>query len=133
MATIFSQIVTGQIPAYKVAETDDNLAFLDIRPLAKGHTLVIPKIETDYLFDIDEPEFKSLFAFARNVGKAIEKVVPCKRIGMAVLGLEIPHAHIHLIPINSIYDIDFRKEPVKLSEEEFKILASEIFRSFNGL
>lgn len=130
MATIFTRIIKGEIPGYKVAEDENFFAFLDIRPLAKGHALVVPKKETDYIFDISNEEYKEFFYFAKKVGLAIEKVVPCKRMGMTVLGLEIPHAHIHLIPINTIYDIDFKKEPLKLSEEEFTELSDKIYNEF---
>lgn len=126
MASIFTKIVKGEIPCYKVAEADDYLAFLDINPLAKGHTLVIPKKETDYIFDLEPAEYQGLFLFARKVAHAIEKVVPCKRIGVAVLGLEVPHAHIHLVPINGIYDIDFSKPKLKFSQEEFAVIAASI-------
>ncbi len=126
MSTIFSKIVSGDIPCYKVAENEDYLAFFDINPLAKGHTLVIPKKETDYIFDMDDSSYSGLWVFAKKVALAIEKVVPCSKIGVAVIGLEVAHAHIHLVPINSIYDIDFSKEKLKLSKEEFLELASKI-------
>jgi histidine triad (HIT) family protein len=128
MPSIFSRIVAGEIPCYKIAETDDFLAFLDVFPLAKGHTLVIPKRETDYIFDIEDNEFSGLTLFAKKVAKAVEKSVPCKRIGLAVLGLEVPHAHIHLIPINHISDIDFSKPKLNFSKEEMEMLA-ELIRS----
>lgn len=126
MATIFSKIVNGEIPAYKVAENDKFLAFLDINPLAQGHTLVIPKRETDYIFDIEDEEYKELFLFAKKVARAIKKVVPCKKIGVAIIGLEVAHAHIHLVPINEIYDIDFKKEKLKLSPERLSEIAASI-------
>lgn len=126
MATIFSKIVNGEIPAYKVAENDKFLAFLDINPLAQGHTLVIPKRETDYIFDIEDEEYKELFLFAKKVARAIKKVVPCKKIGVAIIGLEVAHAHIHLVPINEIYDIDFKKEKLKLSSERLSEIAASI-------
>ncbi|MFW5663520.1 MAG: HIT family protein [bacterium] len=126
MSTIFSKIVAGDIPAYKVAEDDNFLAFLDINPLAKGHTLVIPKKETDYIFDIEDEEYQQLFLFAKKVARAIKKCIQCEKVGIAVLGLEVAHAHIHLVPINSIYDIDFKKPKLKLSEEEFKMIAERI-------
>lgn len=126
MASIFTKIVRGEIPAYKVAEDADYLAFLDINPLAKGHTLVIPKKEVDYLFDLDQETYQGLFAFARKVARALEKSVQCERIGMAVLGLEVPHAHVHLVPVNSIYDIDFSRPKLKLSPAEFEMLAGRI-------
>lgn len=126
MASIFTKIVKGEIPSYKIAETEDYYAFLDINPLAKGHTLVIPKKETDYIFDIEDEEYKGLFAFAKTVAKAVEATVSCKRVGVAVLGLEVPHAHIHLVPINSIYDIDFKQPKLSLSEKEFGQIAAKI-------
>ena len=118
MASIFSKIVKGEIPSYKVAETVNCLAFLDIQPLAKGHTLVIPKQEIDYIFNIDDELLAEMNLFAKKVAKAIEKAVPCKRVGIAVIGLEVPHAHIHLIPINKVSDIDFSQHKLKLSNEE---------------
>jgi len=130
MESIFSKIVNGEIPAYKIAENDKFLAFLDINPLAKAHTLVIPKKETDYIFDIQDDEFKEMWLFAKKIAKAIEKTVECKRIGIAVLGLEVPHAHIHLVPINGIYDIDFSKEKLKFSVDEFKKIAKDIIANF---
>lgn len=130
MASIFSKIVKGEIPSYKIAEDDNYYAFFDINPIAKGHTLVIPKQETDYIFDIEDENLKGLFLFAKKVAKAIEKVIECERIGIAVIGLEVPHAHIHLVPINTIYDIDFRKPKLKLSPEEFNNLALKISSEF---
>ncbi|MDZ7743214.1 MAG: HIT family protein [Bacteroidota bacterium] len=130
MASIFTKIVKGEIPSYKIAENEHCYAFLDINPLAKGHTLVIPKKEVDYLFDVEDELYKELFAFAKGVAKAIETVIPCKRIGLAVLGLEVPHAHIHLVPINSIYDIDFKQPKLKFPEEEFKEIAASIRKAF---
>jgi histidine triad (HIT) family protein len=130
MPSIFTRIVNGEIPCYKVAEDDHFLAFLDINPLAKGHTLVIPKKETDYIFGIEDSEYADLFLFAKKVALAVEKVVPCKRIGIAVLGLEVAHAHIHLVPINTVYDIDFSKPKLVLSKEEFLELVSKINAAF---
>lgn len=130
MATIFSRIVNGEIPSHKVAEDERFYAFLDINPLAKGHTLVIPKVEVDYLFDLDSETLAGLTLFAQRVAKAIERVVPCKRIGVAVLGLEVPHAHIHLVPLNRESDIDFHKPKLKLSSEEFADLAKRIAAEF---
>jgi histidine triad (HIT) family protein len=124
--SIFSKIVAGEIPSYKLAEDENYFAFLDINPLAKGHALVIPKQEVDYLFDLDDPIFLGLMAFAKKVAKAIEACVTCKRIGVAVIGLEVPHAHVHLVPINDVHDLDFSRERVKLSEEELIELASQI-------
>jgi len=126
MATIFSRIVAGEIPAYKIAEDERFFSFLDINPLVKGHTLVIPKQETDYLFDLDDNTLADMMVFAKRVAKALKSVVPCKRIGIAVLGLEVPHAHIHLVPLNSEGDINFSKSRVKLSKEEFAQLAEII-------
>ena len=130
MGSIFSKIIAGEIPSYKVAESDDYFAFLDINPLAKGHTLVIPKKEIDYIFDLNDELYKGLFFFAKKVALAIEQVVECERIGLTVIGLEVPHAHIHLIPINYIGDINFSRERVKLSEEEFKSIADQIAAKF---
>ncbi|HMM11210.1 MAG TPA: HIT family protein [Bacteroidales bacterium] len=126
MASIFSRIVSGEIPCYKIAEDDRFLAFLDINPLTKGHTLVIPKIETDYIFDIEDNELAGMMVFAKKVAKAIGQVIPCKRIGVTVIGLEVPHAHIHLIPINSIYDMDFSRPKQKFTADEFNELAQAI-------
>lgn len=126
MASIFSKIIAGEIPCYKIAETEDCLAFLDILPLAKGHVLVIPKKEVDYYFDLDDELFEKVNALAKKIAPAIKKVVPCKRIGVSVIGLEVPHAHVHLVPINSLHDLDFSKERVKLTPEEFQKLAAEI-------
>lgn len=130
MSTIFSKIVKGEIPAYKVAETEDFLAFLDISPLAKGHTLVIPKREIDYIFDMDDTWYCEFQIFAKRVARAIKMVIPCRKIGVAVIGLEVAHAHIHLVPINSIYDIDFGKPKLKLTSEELSEIASEISKQF---
>ncbi|GAB4026547.1 HIT family protein [Spirosoma koreense] len=128
MASIFSRIVAGEIPSHKVAETDDYYAFLDIMPTAVGHTLVIPKQEVDYLFDLDDELYTGLMAFAKKIAPAIEKAVPCKRIGVAVVGLEVPHAHVHLIPLNSMADMNFHNK-LKLSSEELAATAEKI-RSF---
>lgn len=130
MASIFSRIVSGEIPCYKIAETDRFLAFLDINPLAKGHTLVIPKNEIDYLFDLPEEELAALMVFARKVALSIGRVIPCKRVGVAVLGLEVPHAHVHLVPINGVYDIDFRKPKLKFTPEEFAEITESIRAGF---
>ena len=124
--TIFSKIVNGEIPSYKVAEDENYFAFLDINPLTKGHTLVIPKQEIDYIFDIDDELYKGLFVFAKKVAHGIKKVIECERIGIAVVGMEVPHAHIHLVPLHSIYDIDFRKPKLKLNKEEFEKIAGDI-------
>lgn len=126
MASIFTRIVNGEIPSYKVAEDDRFLAFLDINPLVEGHTLVIPKRETDYIFDMDDRLLGDLMIFAKTVGKGIEKVVPCERIGVTVIGLEVPHAHIHLIPISGIHDMDFSRPKKEFTHKEFQTIASKI-------
>lgn len=126
MATIFSKIASGEIPCYKVAEDENYFAFLDINPLTKGHTLVIPKKEEDYLFRLDDPTYVGLMLFAKKIALAIQKAVPCKRIGMAVIGLEVPHAHIHLIPINNESDMNFKNPKLQLSSEEMTEIASAI-------
>lgn len=126
MATIFTKIVNGEIPAHKVAENDRFLAFLDINPLAKGHTLVIPKKEIDYILDMEDSELAELMIFAKKVGRAIERVVSCERMGITVIGLEVPHTHIHLIPINSIYDMDFKQPKLKLSSAEMEQISLAI-------
>lgn len=126
MGTIFSKIVAGEIPSHKVAEDDDFLAFLDISPLKEGHTLVIPKKPTDYLFDIGDEEYQKLWLFAKRVSHAIGKAIPCERVGVAVIGLEVAHAHIHLIPINSVADIDFSQPKLSFSQEEMATTASKI-------
>jgi histidine triad (HIT) family protein len=133
MPSIFTRIVNGEIPCYKVAEDDRFLAFLDISPLAKGHTLVIPKQEIDYIFGIEDKLYQDLFLFAKKVALSIEKVVPCQKMGIAVLGLEVAHAHIHLVPINGIYDIDFSKPKLQLSKEEFQELVDKISFEFKKL
>ena len=126
MAGIFSKIAKGEIPSYKITEDERYFAFLDINPLVKGHTLIIPKKETDYLFDLNDDLLAGMMVFSKRIAKAIEKVVPCKRIGVAVLGLEVPHAHIHLVPINSEADISFSKPKLKLTEAEFQEIAKKI-------
>lgn len=131
MDSIFTKIVKGEIPSYKVAENETCYAFLDINPLAKGHTLVIPKKQVDYLFDLDEESYVELQLFARKVAKALGKAIPSIRIAEAVIGLDVPHAHIHLIPINSESDVDFRKERVKLTPEEFVQIAESIRKEFS--
>ena len=131
MATIFTRIANGEIPSYKVAENEDFYAFLDIAPMAKGHTLVIPKkVEDDYIFSLDSDTYMGLCAFARKVAQALEAAVPCKRVGVAVLGMEVPHTHIHLVPLQSEADMDFRKAKLKLSPEEFKQIASSIYQEY---
>ena len=129
MSSIFTKIINGEIPAYKIAEDDHHLAFLDVLPLVKGHTLVIPKREVDLIFDLDSEEFKNLWAFAQEVSKKVEKAIPCKRVGVAVVGLEVPHAHIHLVPLNAIEDLNFKNERLKLSENEFKEIQESIINS----
>ena len=126
MASIFTRIINGEIPAYKVAETEDFLAFLDINPRVKGHTLCIPKLEVDYLYDLDDKTYLGLNVFAREVARALEKTVPCQRIATAVVGLEVPHAHIHLLPINSIHEFGFHVPSMKVTREEMETLAANI-------
>jgi len=126
MATIFSKIVKGEIPSYKIYEDDRYYAFLDINPLAKGHTLVIPKLEVDYIFDLDDDLIGDMLTVSKKIALAIDKTMDCKRVGMAVLGLEVPHAHIHLIPINDLYDIEFSRPKLKLPKEEFQDIAAKI-------
>jgi histidine triad (HIT) family protein len=126
MSSIFSKIVSGDIPAYKVAEEDNHLAFLDIFPLAKGHVLVIPKKESDYIFDIASEEYLALWKFAQKVAKGMDKVIACERIGVAVIGLEVPHAHIHLIPLNNVSDINFERPKLNFSEAEMQEVADLI-------
>ena len=126
MSSIFSKIVSGEIPAYKVSEDEHHLAFLDISPLAKGHVLVIPKKETDYLFDITSDEYLELWKFAQKVAKGMDKVIACERIGVAVIGLEVPHAHIHLVPLNNVSDINFERPKLQFSEAEMKSVADLI-------
>ena len=130
MASIFSRIVAGEIPCYKVAEDEKYFAFLDISPVAKGHTLVIPKHEVDYIFDLDDEEYAGLTAFAKKVAAAMKKVMPCKRIGVAVLGLEVPHTHIHLVPINKESDTNSSKEKLSLPAEEMAEIAAKIAGAF---
>lgn len=126
MASIFSRIVAGEIPCYKVAEDDRFFAFLDISPVAKGHTLVIPKQEVDYIFDLDDETYNGLMAFARKVARALEGAVECKRVGVAVMGLEVPHAHVHLIPITTEGDMNFFREKLSLPAEEMATIAARI-------
>lgn len=133
MATIFTKIANGEIPSYKVAEDDNYYAFLDINPLAKGHTLVIPKMEEDYIFNLPAETYAGLWNFANKVAKAIDIAVPCKRVGVAVLGMEVPHAHIHLVPLQSEQDLDFRKEKAVLAKEEFAAVAESISKVFSTL
>ena len=128
MATIFSKIIAGEIPSYKVAEDENYYAFLDINPLAKGHTLVVPKCETDYIFDLDDQTLAGMVVFAKDIASKLKDFSGCKKVAMVVLGLEVPHAHIHLIPMNTESDVDFRKEKLKLTPEEFSKIAAEISR-----
>jgi histidine triad (HIT) family protein len=132
MPTIFSRIIAGEIPSYKVAEDDKFFAFLDINPMAKGHTLVVPKQETDYIFDLDDNTLAEMILFAKKTAKAIEKVIPCKRVGLMVIGLEVPHAHIHLIPIQKENDMSLANPRLKLSEQEFSKIAEAIARAFSS-
>jgi len=130
MASVFTRIINGEIPCHKVAETEDYLAFLDIMPLVTGHTLVIPKLEVDYIFDLEEDYFRGLWSFAKSVAPAIQKAVPCNRIGVAVIGLEVPHAHIHLVPISHVGDINFSRPKLNPSQEELALTAARIRSSF---
>lgn len=125
MPTVFTKIIQGEIPSYKVAEDEDFIAFLDINPNAKGHTLCVPKVEVDKVFDLDERTYLRLMTFSRKVAKALEKAIPCKRVGVAIIGLEVPHVHVHLIPLNQMSDMDFSKK-VRLTEEEFEALVVDI-------
>lgn len=126
METIFSKIIRGEIPVYKVAEDEHFLAFLDISPLAKGHTLVIPKNPVDYIFDMEGEDFNGIWIFAKEVAKKIKKAIPCKKVGLAVVGLEVPHAHIHLVPIDEVSDINFSNERLSLSDEEYRGIQEKI-------
>ncbi len=134
MATIFTKIAKGEIPSYKCAESDDFYAFLDISPLAPGHTLVIPKnVEDDYIFHLDEATYAGLWAFARKVAVALKAAVPCKRVGVAVLGMEVPHTHIHLVPLQTEGDLDFRKAKLQLEPQQMKEIAAKIFAEYEKL
>jgi histidine triad (HIT) family protein len=126
MATIFTRIINGEIPCHKIAEDERYFAFLDINPLREGHTLVVPKTETDYIFDLDDDTLAGLIIFSKKVSKAIRQVIPCNRIGVAVIGLEVPHVHIHLVPMDSMEDINFRNPKLRLTQDEFKSLAVKI-------
>ena len=133
MATIFSRIAAGEIPSYKVAESEDFFAFLDINPMVEGHTLVIPrKVEADYIFDLDDDTYQGLTAFAKKVAEAIKRAIPCKRVGVAVLGMEVPHTHIHLVPLQKESDMDFRKEKLQLTPERFQEIAAAIAAEFKA-
>jgi len=134
MATIFTKIAAGEIPSYKVAESDEFYAFLDISPLAPGHTLVIPKhVEDDYIFNLDEKTYEGLWAFARKVAVALKAAVPCKRVGVAVLGMEVPHTHIHLVPLQTEGDLDFRKKKPEVSDEQKAAIAAAILKEYEKL
>ncbi len=130
MSSIFTKIINRELPSYIVAEDEFNIAFLDINPLQKGHTLVVPKIEVDYIFDLDTQSYNKFFDFAKKVALAIDKVVECKRVGLAVIGLEVPHAHIHLIPINKVNDMNFSNKKIPMSESEFIQTAKAIKEAF---
>lgn len=126
MSTIFSKIISGEIPAHKVAESNDYLAFLDISPLAEGHVLIVPKKEIDYIFDIGDADYMGIWMFAKIVAAGIKAAFPCEKVGVAVIGLEVPHAHIHLVPINHVGDINFSKDKLKLSDEQLSVHAEKI-------
>lgn len=132
MPSIFSRIVNGEIPCHKVAENESCLAFLDINPLKKGHTLIIPKIEVDYIFDLDDSTFSELHLFSKKVSIAIQKTIPCLRIGVSVIGLEVPHAHIHLIPLSTMHDINFANPKLKLGSDEMKEIAASIAQNYEA-
>ena len=133
MSSLFTRIIAGEIPSHRIAESETCYAFLDIFPLAKGHTLVIPKQEVDYIFDLDDETLAELHLFSKKVARAIEQVIPCARIGTAVVGLEVPHAHIHLVPINEIGDLNFSKEKLDMTQEELAAVAQQINASFSEL
>ncbi len=130
MPSIFSKILSGEIPSYKIAEDQDHYAFLDIRPLQRGHTLVIPKMEIDYIFDLDDKALSSLMVFSKRVAKAVEASISCKRVGVAVIGLEVPHVHIHLVPLQTVGDINFTKPPVSVNSDEMESIAHKIQSNF---
>lgn len=129
MSSIFTKIVNGEIPCYKIAEDENYLAFLDVMPLAKGHTLVIPKKEVDLIFDLESEDFKNLWGFAQQVAKKVGAAMPCVRVGVAVIGLEVPHAHIHLVPMNTMQDLNFGNERLKLSPKEYQEIQNKIINS----
>ena len=131
METIFTKIIQGEIPCYKIAENEKFFAFLDINPLNGGHTLVVPKKHSSYIFDMDDTDLKEMMVFAKKVAKAIEEAIPCKRIGVAVIGLEVPHTHIHLVPLNEENDLNFRKQRPQLSKEEMQKIADDIVATYN--
>ena len=128
MATIFTKIINGEIPCYKIAEDANYFAFLDINPLKAGHTLVVPKSETDYIFDLDDVQLSGMILFSKKVAAAIKSAIPCNRIGVAILGLEVPHAHIHLVPMDTMEDVNFKNPKIKFSPEEFREIAAKISR-----
>lgn len=128
MATIFTKIIKGEIPCYKIAEDENYFAFLDINPLRAGHTLVVPKDETDYIFDLDDTHLTGIILFSRKIAAAIKNVIPCNRIGVAILGLEVPHAHIHLVPMDTMDDINFKRPKLKFTPAEFQEIADKISR-----
>ena len=133
MPSIFSRIINGEIPAWKVAESEHFLAFLDVRPLAKGHTLVVPKVEMDYFFDLSDEEISGIMLFSKKVASALRSSLPCLRIGMSVIGLEVPHAHVHLVPLNSMGDINFCNSKLNLSAEEMEAIAASIRSAYDKL
>jgi histidine triad (HIT) family protein len=133
MPSIFSRIINGEIPAWKVAESERFLAFLDVNPLAKGHTLIVPKIETDYFFDLSDEEISGIMLFSKKVASALRSTLPCLRIGMSVIGLEVPHAHVHLVPLNSMGDINFSNSRLNLSAEEMEAIAASIRSAYDKL
>lgn len=133
MPSIFSRIINGEIPAWKVAESEHFLAFLDVNPLAKGHTLIVPKLETDYFFDLSDEEITGIMLFSKKVASALRSTLPCLRIGMSVIGLEVPHAHVHLVPLNSMGDINFSSSRLNLSAEEMEAIAASIRSAYDNL
>jgi histidine triad (HIT) family protein len=133
MPSIFSRIINGEIPAWKVAESEHFLAFLDVNPLAKGHTLIVPKVETDYFFDLSDEEISGIMLFSKKVASALRSTLPCLRIGMSVIGLEVPHAHVHLVPLNSMGDINFSNSKLNLSAEEMEAIAASIRSAYDKL
>jgi len=133
MPSIFSRIINGEIPAWKVAESEHFLAFLDVNPLAKGHTLIVPKVETDYFFDLSDEEISGIMLFSKKVASALRSTLPCLRIGMSVIGLEVPHAHVHLVPLNSMGDINFSNSRLNLSAEEMEAIAASIRSAYDNL
>ena len=130
MATIFTKIIKGEIPCYKIAEDENYFAFLDINPLKAGHTLVVPKKETDYIYDLDDVQLAGLFLFSKKVAAAIKSVIPCNRIGVAILGLEVPHAHVHLVPMDTMEDVNFKNPKLKFLPDEFREIAEKISKKY---